>query len=393
MREPRYVRRGFESDIGHLVFLHWILDFVTLCDLEFCRKPSFLDAMFHLRDAAAAPCFAADVLVRGSASYPSSPSPGRLAGPRTKNRPTFANWIEREDRIDRTLRRPRSLRRWLAAPIPGTWSLFRASNRSIEAPDRLDAKKAACVSSEDARPYIARDVGPSMLARIGAEQLLGMVHRGIGFEQHTVHTEEAGGPGQHRGVDVECCGIEWMASGKGVWHMASAVGRTNLKGFQVWLLLPPGADMRPPASIYLDAEDVPGKDGVRVILGSWEGLDSPVEGPPETTLLDVTMSAGASWTFTPPTRQQLCWLAVHKGGVHVGHDVARAGELLIFEDGVAALQFETSEGACFIIGSAQRSPYPLHIGNHSVHLSAEALAAGEAEIERLRIENHGKGIF
>jgi redox-sensitive bicupin YhaK (pirin superfamily) len=187
--------------------------------------------------------------------------------------------------------------------------------------------------------------------------------------------------------------IEWMASGRGVWHMASAVGSQNLRGYQVWLLLPPGADMQPPASTYLDAQDVPGHGGVRVILGAYEGLNSPIEAPPETTLLDVTLAEAGNWTFTPPAGQELCWLSVHSGALRYGDEVAAAGDLLVFEDGASSLRFTAPEGAGFIIGSTHRSPYPLHIGNHSVHVSAEALAAGEAEIARLRTENHAKGIF
>jgi redox-sensitive bicupin YhaK (pirin superfamily) len=188
-------------------------------------------------------------------------------------------------------------------------------------------------------------------------------------------------------------GIEWMASGRGVWHMARAVGSRNLKGYQVWLLLPPGADLQAPASTYLDADDVPAKDGVRVILGAWEGLDSRIDAPPETTLLDVTLPATRRWTFAPPPGQELGWLAVHSGALRYGDEVADAGDLLIFEDGASPLEFSTTDGAAFIIGSAHRSPYPLHIGNHSVHVNARALAMGEAQIARLHGEYRAKGIF
>lgn len=212
---------------------------------------------------------------------------------------------------------------------------------------------------------------------------LTIIHEGQNEYRETTGTHGGLRPG----------GIEWMASGRGVWHMASAVGSTNLKGFQVWLLLPPGPDTQPPASMYLNAENVPGRGGVRVILGAWEGLNSPIDAPPETTLLDIALPAGAQWTFAPPKGQELCWLAVHKGALRYGEETASAGDLLVFEDGAESLEFASSTDAGFIIGSAHRSPYPLHIGNHSVHVSAEALVAGEAEIARLRTENRAKGIF
>jgi redox-sensitive bicupin YhaK (pirin superfamily) len=212
---------------------------------------------------------------------------------------------------------------------------------------------------------------------------LTIIHEGQNEYRETTGTHGGLRPG----------GIEWMAAGRGVWHMASAIGSKNLKGFQVWLLLPPGADMQPPASTYLDAEDVPGRDGVRVILGAWGGLNSAIDAPPETTLLDVTLPAGGDWTFAPTAGQELCWLAVYSGALRYGGESAAAGDLLVFEDGAAPLEFASSDGAGFIIGSAHRSPCPLHIGNHSVHVSAEALVAGEAEIARLRTEFRAKGLF
>lgn len=40
--------------------------------------------------------------------------------------------------------------------------------------------------------------------------------------------------------------------------------------------------------------------------------------------------------------------------------------------------------AIFVIGSAAPHPHDLHLGTYSVHTSAEALALGQANIERLR---------
>jgi len=188
-------------------------------------------------------------------------------------------------------------------------------------------------------------------------------------------------------------GLEWMASGRGVWHTAAAVGRENLKGYQVWLLLPPGADLQPPASTYRNDEEVPRKDGVRVILGDWEGLHSPLPAPPGSTLLDVSLEAGRTWSFAPPAGHQVGWLALHSGALRYGDQEARAGDLLVFEDGTSPIDLKTAEGAGFIIGTAERSPYPLHVGRHSVHVSAEALAAGEAEIARLGQELRARGVI
>jgi redox-sensitive bicupin YhaK (pirin superfamily) len=188
-------------------------------------------------------------------------------------------------------------------------------------------------------------------------------------------------------------GIEWMASGKGVWHTASAVGTRNLKGFQVWLLLPPGDDLKPPASTYLKAEDVPTTGGVHTILGSWNGTSSSIPAPPDVSLLDVTLAAGEQWTFTPPPSQEICWIATYAGTFDLEADTSSEGELLVLEDGHESVRFNSEAGASFIIGSARRSPFALHVGPNSVHTSAEALREGETEIARLASEMKGRGLL
>ncbi|KRB86510.1 hypothetical protein ASE00_07365 [Sphingomonas sp. Root710] len=188
-------------------------------------------------------------------------------------------------------------------------------------------------------------------------------------------------------------GVEWMASGKGVWHAAAPVGSKNLKGFQLWMLLPPGRDLLPPASTHFADAAIPRKDGVRVLLGAWDGLTSPVPSAPGATLLDASLPAGKRWSFTPPEGQELCWLAIYAGSLRYGDVHATAGDLLVFEDGAAPLNFDTDDGAGFIIGSAHRSPHPLHLGSHSVHVCAEALAQGEAEIARLGAEMRAAGLL
>jgi hypothetical protein len=56
-------------------------------------------------------------------------------------------------------------------------------------------------------------------------------------------------------------------------------------------------------------------------------------------------------------------------------------ELAVFEEGETALSFEGP--AELVLGSAVKHPHDLVLGYYSVHTSAKALAAGEAEIRRI----------
>jgi len=121
-----------------------------------------------------------------------------------------------------------------------------------------------------------------------------------------------------------------------------------------------------------------------VILGEYDGAKSPARAPNGVTYLLVTLPAGQRWTYTPPVGQTTAWLAVANGKL-VGETPANAGDLVLFESGTQPIALEAgSEDAVFVIGSAVQHAHELHLGNYSVHTSAEALERGEANIERLR---------
>lgn len=186
--------------------------------------------------------------------------------------------------------------------------------------------------------------------------------------------------------------VEWMASGGGVWHTGAPIGSEQLLGLQLWVALPPERESLPPRSQYLDAQMVPQTGPVRVILGEYSGMRSPIDAPDGLTYLDVRLCAGENWTFTPPTGHKLAWLAVHGGEItcseHAGY-----GDLLIFEEGNESISVTANRDAGFVVGSARKHTHSLHIGNHSVHTSDAALSHGETEIARIGSELRAAGVL
>ena len=72
--------------------------------------------------------------------------------------------------------------------------------------------------------------------------------------------------------------------------------------------------------------------------------------------------------------------------MHEGELAAPAigvGELAVFEESNAAIEFEAIEHTGFIIGSAVKHPYNLVLGAYSVHTSRHALEKGEARIAEI----------
>lgn len=182
-------------------------------------------------------------------------------------------------------------------------------------------------------------------------------------------------------------GVEWMRAGDGVWHGKELSGGSTprARGFQLWIALPPELEHADADSQYLQAQQVPTAGPARVILGSYEGVRSPVRAPEGFTYLLVKLAAGSRWTFTPPAGQPLAWLALASGEL-LGATPAKAGEMLVFDQSgqPVALQASPDSETVFVIGSAAPHPHDLHLGNYSVHTSAASLERGEANIERLR---------
>ncbi|MGC0154928.1 pirin family protein [Chromobacterium vaccinii] len=196
-----------------------------------------------------------------------------------------------------------------------------------------------------------------------------------------------------RGV-LPAGGVEWMRAGGGVWHTSepSAASR-RMTGFQLWLALPAEQELAPAESVYLAPERIPEVGPVKVLLGEYGGVNSPIPSPPGVSYLAVGLRDGERWTFTPPAGHEVAWLALNAGGLRVAGEEAilSAGELAAFAESGEALELIAVGDAAFVLGSAVKHPHDLALGYYSVHTSDEALAAGEAGIARLGDELKRQG--
>lgn len=174
--------------------------------------------------------------------------------------------------------------------------------------------------------------------------------------------------------------VEWMRAGGGVWQTgAPELGR--VRGFQLWVALPPELENAANASHYVMPKDVPTAGPARVILGAYGGLQSPIAAPPM-NYLSVSLKAGERWTYHPPQGHTVAWVAVHEGVLRAPSPIP-SGEIAIFEPSERSIDFVAEGATVFVLGSAAKHPHDLVLGNYSVHTRADALRQGEAEIRRI----------
>ncbi|RIX76899.1 pirin family protein [Acidovorax cavernicola] len=220
-------------------------------------------------------------------------------------------------------------------------------------------------------------------------------HKGFGLHPHsgiatltwlmegdTLYEDTTGEKGLLRGG-----GVEWMRAGNGVWHTgAPAPGVTRVQGFQLWVALPAAEENAPAQSMYLAPSQVPQEGPARVLLGRYGAAQSPIPAPSPMNYLAVHLKDGERWRYTPPAGHTVGWVAVNAGRLDAGYSAAGpvvAGELAVFEESDAALDFVAQGDTAFVLGSAVPHPHELVMGHYSVHTSRATLDQGEAEIRRI----------
>lgn len=182
--------------------------------------------------------------------------------------------------------------------------------------------------------------------------------------------------------------VEWMQAGGGVWHRGGGIGR-RIKGYQLWVALPPELENSDALSRYLDQDSFPTIGPARVILGELGRIRSPINSPSPMNYLDVRLSAGDTWRYDPPPGHEVAWVAVHEG-IALAPERITAGELAIFEESQASVSIRADGDTAFVLGSAVKHPHDLVMGYYSVHTSETALAEGEMNIRRIEAELRSK---
>jgi redox-sensitive bicupin YhaK (pirin superfamily) len=176
--------------------------------------------------------------------------------------------------------------------------------------------------------------------------------------------------------------VEWMQAGGGVWHGGTPLRGQPLRGFQLWVALAPPLELAPAESHYVDGATIPGDGRVRVLLGAYRGMASPIPYPSPVAYLHVRLRDGERWTYQPPAGHDVAWLAVATGTLLVnGTPLSR--EMAVFEEGHAPIDCVARGDVEFVIGSAVKHPHPLVTGWYSVHTSPETLTIGEGGIEEV----------
>ncbi|WP_085690550.1 MULTISPECIES: pirin family protein [unclassified Pseudomonas] len=180
-------------------------------------------------------------------------------------------------------------------------------------------------------------------------------------------------------------GVEWMQAGRGMWHGGS-VGDENhgrVRGFQLWVALPPESELGPTFSAFQKSEDIVSTGPAQVLLGSYGNARSAIDAPSPMNFLAVTLKAGARWTYVSPSGHTVLWVSNVEGRLLANGEELQPEELVAFERCSQPVHFEALTDTQLILGSAVPHNHDLALGYYSVHTSPQALKVGEAHIQTI----------
>ena len=155
------------------------------------------------------------------------------------------------------------------------------------------------------------------------------------------HRDSAG----HVGI-VAKGGAQWMTAGRGIVHAETpkptTPGEHTLHGIQLWTTLPRALKQMAPRYQNLAAESVPvvERDGatLRVVGGELAGVKGPGETLMPLVVAHVTVAPGRRFASPVPAGFEMAAYVI-AGQARFGEDAAAAGELVLWRDDDAPVEF------------------------------------------------------
>ncbi|MFT4184511.1 MAG: pirin family protein [Rhizobium sp.] len=149
--------------------------------------------------------------------------------------------------------------------------------------------------------------------------------------------------------------INLMTAGRGIVHSERTPDNLRghplaMSGLQTWLALPDDKEEIDPAFAHTEKSDLPlindgGATG-RVVIGSFEGVTSPVKVFSDTLYVDLQLRPGTKFPFAAGHEERAVYIL--SGSLIVAGDRFERDQLLIFRPG-DAITLEAAEKDCHLM--------------------------------------------
>jgi len=190
---------------------------------------------------------------------------------------------------------------------------------------------------------------------------------------------------------IEPGGLHWTAAGRGVVHEENpAVLGSTSHLLQIFVNLPDDRQNAAPFALTLGPQDVPVVRSpgvrVRVPLGSFGGVRSPLTPPTDVTLLDVTLEASAELEVPVPAGERAFFMPVFGSaeidGESFGLDDLGAPVMPTVKDAITHKLVAGTGGAKVAVFIGRPLHQPVLSNGPMAFASQESLAAATAAYHR-----------
>ncbi|MET0747944.1 MAG: pirin family protein [Rhizobium sp.] len=205
-------------------------------------------------------------------------------------------------------------------------------------------------------PFIFFDrMGPAVLRADQAMDVRPHPHIGLStvtylFDGEIRHLDSLGTAKTVRPGDLNL-----MTAGRGIVHSERTPDNLrghpqSISGVQTWLAMPDDKEEMAPSFSHTDKAAMPliDSDGAtgRLIIGSIEGLSSPVKVLSDTLYVDLQLQAGRSFPFGAEHEERAAYIL--SGALLVAGDRFEADQLLVFRPG-DAITLTAAEKGCHLM--------------------------------------------
>lgn len=190
-------------------------------------------------------------------------------------------------------------------------------------------------------PFIFLDhMGPAVLPasksmNVGLHPHIGLSTLTYLLEGHIRHRDSLG-------IDqvIEPGDVNWMTAGSGISHMETGPEADDLNqprklhGLQFWVALPNDIEDMEPSFVHYNKKTIPiinqGLCETTVVVGTWQGVSSPVKTQSETIFLKYSLKTSGTTQFNSQNHELAIY--VINGQIEVNGPTYAASNTLIFSE-------------------------------------------------------------
>ena len=187
---------------------------------------------------------------------------------------------------------------------------------------------------------------------------------------------------------IKSRGLQWMASGSGIWHKENYLAQQDHIGIlQLWLLLPPDEETAAVRYFNLQPDDIPQVDNGRVLLGEYQGVKAAQSVSHNVSYLHINLTAGQTFNWQVPPGQTRGFAYPISGSLSINQQSVMPEQLAIFKElsPTTATTFSaTAESDCeFVLALVESWQHDVVSQYGQIHTNEAALKVGSKRIQAL----------